>query len=513
MNQPVNVVVHADGTTPLIEYDFGTGDNSSYNSTSTSVTHKWPMYGNFTVKITARNNVSSYVYTKIIFVPKPVVLLQGIEAESKYTNLTDKTKVVIRIGQGSDFKCNISWGASQNTSMYCYNHTYFADKVSLNVTPFQNLVLTETYVYPDAGWFVVNLFCYNRRSNVSTSIITNVLKPIAGFSLVPITPQINGKDFPAMFLLSSGTNVTVKLYVDNVDSSESTIITDVNGSLPIKFALYKAVGHYVVHLSAKNLVSAINSTSVTVTVQEAITALMCNITSHYRFTQAGVQPRCTNKTDTFASEYPITVHATPDKGTNLSCYYTLDDGRTVNTTNLTVEHKYAAIYKSYAPTVTCYNLVSSVGCVFPVSMEKTVKSLTVTNNGPKKFKHPITFTLNVADFGTGTCFTLDYVDGTAIDVLGPDHCKSLTFTQGQTYIPLAEISGLFYASHAYDNVDEYYVKINATNNVSCIATEIQAVSVLKECHYPNVTIQGEIVIHKYSHSTILAVTLSHSKLL
>ncbi|KAK3719162.1 hypothetical protein QZH41_017099, partial [Actinostola sp. cb2023] len=486
MNSDLTVEVTLNGTRPVIQYDFG--DSTGYNSSSQKVVKKYTMYGTFNITITARNNVSTKALVKTIYIPKPVLRLTTLFAQTNYVNLTDNTTVVMRIGQGSDFRCSISYG---NTVVrhYCYNLTFFADRVSLDTKPFENLVLVENYAYPKEGFYYITIFCYNRISNVSVVTTAQVLKSISGFNGTGKPPQIFGTNIGIPFTLTTGTNVTVEYFIDGVTSG-SVVKTDSGGSFVMTYLTnYKSVGHYSITMRANNLVSEFNTTLYTLTIQDAITELACNVSSLSPFAKHGLPPRCRNGSNTFAAEYPIVLPAMPNKGTNLSCYYTLDDGRTVNTTNLTVQHQYNVTHKQYKPTVTCYNLVSSVSCCFPLTMEKTVTALTVTNDGPKKFNNVMSFTLNIGDYGTGTCFAWDWMDGTPVHVHGQAHCKELTFSQGQHYFATAEGATIINTQHAYEKVGEYFVNINATNNVSCIALKNQAVSVLKECHYPNVTMR------------------------
>jgi hypothetical protein len=290
--------------------------------------------------------------------------------------------------------------------------------------------------------------------------------------------------------MTAGTNVTVCYYIDGKEI-DSMYVTDNGGSFLMKLnEHYSAVTHYEIEARAKNMVSEYNTSSYMLTLQIAITELTCNSSTSTPFPSIGI-PRCQNESNIFPAEHPIIFPANPNNGTNLTCFYSMGDGTMLNTTNLTVTHQYSVEHKHYEPSVTCSNLVSSVTCCFPLTMEKTVKSITVSNDGPKKFNNNITFTLDVGEYGTGTCFSWDMRDGSPIHVIGQSHCSKLTFPQGQKFFEVAEGVPVINAYHAYSTVNEFFVKVQATNNVSCIEEENQAVSVLKECFYPNVSMRGK----------------------
>lgn len=495
MNAILKLVVTVKGTSPLIEYNYGDG-SPAFNTTSLTMNHSYKMHGTFMINITARNNVSEMTINKTIVVPKPVVPLQRLLLKTVPVNLTNPTILSMRIGQGSDFNCTVYYGNGISNT-YCYNMVYFENAVSLDVTPFVNLDLNESYVYPTEGYYNVNVTCFNRMSNVTNTTDVYVLKPITDFVLTPQPPQIFGSDITIPFTMTAGTNVTVYYYIDGKKMESTSNVTDTGGSFLMKpYQHYSQVTHYEIKTYAENIVSQYSSASYILTLQIPITELTCNISTTTPHPDVGIR-RCRNESNIFPAEHPIIFPANPNNGTNLTCFYSFGDGRMTNTSNLTLTHQYAMEYGEYEPSVTCSNLVSSVTCCFPITMEKKVKVLTASNNGPKKVNTTLSFSLNAEDYGTGTCFAWDYRDGTPIDVFGQSHCSKLTFPQGQQFFPIAEEVAIINAYHAYSTVNQFFVKIQATNNVSCIETENQAVSVLKDCFYPNVSMRGKLIIRHF----------------
>jgi len=82
----------------------------------------------------------------------------------------------------------------------------------------------------------------------------------------------------------------------------------------------------------------------------------------------------------------------------------------------------------YKVNVTVWNPLSHVSRILVVAAVNTLYGITLSGSPVVGDVHSLrTFNIGVIDFGPNSCITVDYGDGSATEVYGPDRCVTFTF--------------------------------------------------------------------------------------
>lgn len=484
----MNVLLAVNGTDRQYYYDFGDGTNLT--SSVSIANHSYSTHDDYVLNLTAFNDVSSAINSTSVKVCKPEIPIVTLEVTTSPTNISDPVEFSMTMAEGSDFACFFDFG-DNNFEFFakeCYNLTYFADGVNTEKAPFRNLVFKVSHNYSNVGRYDVYVNCSNRLSMANFSLFAIVQKPIEDLELPEIPPKILGKNFPVIWTMTNGTNVTFSLQIQGTPYIYSSFKTDIGDNPLVNVSLN---GIFPVTLQAKNLVSEVNR-SIILIVQDDVTNVTFNTFTTVSDFGSNIHGFGPDK-NIFPCEHKVNFTATPDKGFNLTFWWKFDDGTEKNTTTSSTTYKFAEGEKEYWTNVTVFNLVSRVTKVFPVKTERSVMDLEITDNSPVKINSTTIFELSFLKYGTRTCITMDMGDGHGFVVIGGSHCQ--TNFPGHKYINHSSESELSITHrYIYKTVDDFRVKVVANNTVSREEKELKSVTLKLGCYYPNASIVGEFHI-------------------
>ena len=486
VNGTLNVLLTVNGTDRQYYYDFGDGTNLT--SSVSIATHSYSTHGDYVLNLTAFNDVSSAMNNSIsVKVCKPEMPIVTLAVTTSPTNISDPVEFSMTMAEGSDFACFFDFGdgSFKFFAKECYNLTYFADGVNTDKAPFRNLAFKVSHNYSNVGTYDVYVNCSNRLGMANFSLFAIVQKPIEDLELPEIPPKILGKNFPVIWTMTKGTNVTFSLQIQGTPYSYSSFKTDIGDSPLVNVSLN---GIFPVTLQAKNLVSEVNR-SIILIVQDDVTNVTFNTFTTASDFGSNIHGFGPDK-NVFPCEHKVNFTATPDKGFNLTFWWKFDDDKGINTTTSSYTHQFAEGENEYWTNVTVFNLVSSVSKVFLVKTEKSVMGLTIKDNSPVKVNLTTIFELSFLKYGTRTCITMDMGDEHGFIVIGGSHCQ--THFSGHKYIQHSNERALSITqNYTYKTVDDFWVKLVANNTVSRQEKEFKSVTLKLECYYPNASIMGE----------------------
>ena len=141
-----------------LNFIYSLGDGTDSNSTLAAIRYMYENQGNFTVKITAYNNIStSTVILPTIFV-RELVPLEGLSITcNKSVQLSNITTCHLEISNGTGYSCNVNFGDGNTFVLQDQNFT--------------SMILHE---YKERGSFLVQFFCSNSLGTITEDFKTQV---------------------------------------------------------------------------------------------------------------------------------------------------------------------------------------------------------------------------------------------------------------------------------------------------------------------------------------------------
>ncbi|XP_076075764.1 polycystin-1-like protein 2 [Mytilus galloprovincialis] len=139
--------------------------------------------------------------------------------------------------------------------------------------------------------------------------------------------------------------------------------------------------------------------------------------------------------------------------------------------------------------VNASNQLSHITRSFNMSIYQTVLISTLSNNGPTNAFETITFTLQLSQPGTESCYKWDLGDKSPIVLYGEKNCEEIATSLNYKYMYWQPSSSLIH-THMYRKNSTYEVLLTGTNLISSKNISSMAIISGISCFYPDVHING-----------------------
>ena len=132
------------------------------------------------------------------------------------------------------------------------------------------------------------------------------------------------------------------------------------------------------------------------------------------------------------------------------------------------------------------NLVSEAHANISVMIHYAIEDPILQINSPQKINQPILFYISAKQLGTNSCFFVDFGDGTR-SLFGHPGCKARNSTS--SFIVKSAVESVKF-DHVYNQVGQYVVALNASNEVSFVRVFKDVEVVFASCASPYVKIEN-----------------------
>ena len=394
VNETVTIQITVqEGTNPEFLIDFG--DGTVTTTRELAVQHSYSSYDFYNVSVSAYNNVSRQNASKEIQVHKPVDPLVGFIVTCSLTNLTDLTRCMLNITQGTDFTCTWDW-----------------DDGSFSETRYEQLGNLTYHNYSVVGHYNVALNCTNRLYNTTSEKKLIVEVPIGGFMVADPIAKDFQVDFSVTWSTNQGTDANFTVTFTHVVSGMSynaTVTTSVDttsGSAVITSAMMPDIGIYELEVTAVNHVTPCQTIRLPVLVDIPITDP--SLTRPKKFVEVST-----------TANFSFQISA----GSNVSLCWNFSDGspaiyqyyqgRSFPSDGITIGHEYS-VDGEFLVNLFVNNSVSNFTRVISIYIQHP-PNITLTTNSPQNIPPgTITFTIDALlgeEPPTNSTYTVHFGDG------------------------------------------------------------------------------------------------------
>lgn len=397
VNETVTVQITVQqGTNPEFFIDFG--DGTVTTTRELAVQHSYSNYAFYNVSVSAYNNVSRENTSKEIQVHKPVEPLVGFIVVCSLTNLTDLTRCMLNISQGTDFTCTWDW-----------------DDGSSSETRYEQLGNFTYHNYSAVGHYNLALNCTNRLYNTTSEAIAIVEVPILGFMVVDPVAKDFQVDFSVTWSTTQGTDANYTVTFTHLisrmsyNATATTSKDTTSGSAVITSAMIPEIGTYELEVTAVNYVTPRQKIRLPVLVDIPIADP--TLTRASKFVEVFT-----------TAEFSFQISA----GSNVSLWWNFSDGSPVESQyyqgisfpsdGIAIEHEYASDGE-FVVNLFGNNSVSNFTRVIPIYIQHP-PNITLTTNSPQNIP-PGTITFTIAAMEgkkppTNSTYTAHFGDGTSV---------------------------------------------------------------------------------------------------
>ena len=375
-----------------IHYNIDYGDGSILkNVIQPSFMHFFSKPGLYKVTIFAFNNVSQIYKTIPIKIEDPVLQIYGLTILSPpNAQLSEVVQFVVNIQIGSHFLCMISFGDG------CELYSYFESSVAIKPKKqFSNISVTFDHAYGRVNKYAISVECSNRLSNVLTSQVINIYKPVVHFTISVQPEHEIGR--AVIFRLSDG-NQQINMQNEYMVNFGDFVNTLVSKNLQFSHG-YSTFGMFNVSVTAFNPVSKLTK-YVNVHILKPVLNLQ------------GISGKASpvNKTDTTSLQINI------KQGSNFNCSIKwkpnhekiinqMDSGVYIDI-KIIEKYRFQEIGK-YTINIKCWNRLSVVSLVVESLVQQPLKGLFLLPISPKVFGESF-FVECDAESGSDLIFQLKY---------------------------------------------------------------------------------------------------------
>lgn len=333
------------GTPFRVLWDFGDGNDVSYDTSASGSTmtfqenHNFTIPGQFTVNLTVFDSFDSVSITHSILIKNKITML-----------VFKASKSSLAVGEVVSFYAQ---PIGDSDVVFLYNYGAGLPVLTTNRT-------TTSKSFSTAGQYNITLTADNIVSSADAYLLLTVDEYIKDLTLSSDGPKMQGLPITVKASLTSGTNV---LYSFSFDSN----IPDVTANIPSYTYLYNSSGSYNVTVNASNPVSVVLKT-IKVYVMDHNTLEVLEIES----------PDCS----TVGEEVNLTVAVVHHRPNVLEYQWDFGDGFTENRTGLqSVLHNFTSA-NMHIIQLRVHSNVSNDSTVGYVCVQEFIQSVTLANKGP-----------------------------------------------------------------------------------------------------------------------------------
>ena len=197
----------------------------------------------------------------------------------------------------------------------------------------------------------------------------------------------------------------------------------------------------------------------------------------------------------FPCDFPVHFNTTIETGTNVTYTWNFGDEQIEVTQVTSVNHTFPNPGK-YTVNVVAKNAVGEASFQLMIDIQCMVKIAAFGNDGPAKLDIPITFTVDIEQVGTASCYLVEIGENKIFSyrmdtsVTCPGACSKF----GEEVVRFSNPSG-FSLVYTYSDVGTYPLKVTGCNVVYTVIETGEAACAAKPCKYPNVTMDPDATGH------------------
>ena len=498
------------GSDPSYVMDFGDGTEISQPTGSAS--HRYSFHASYAdgnpfhvynARVFASNNVSYANASVLVKVHKPVIRLQKMIVLSRPVNVSDPTKITVRLDQGSDVTCTYYFDDGFSLTVDFQDTVFLgADKTPRNL--FQNLSLEIDHTYQQEGDFKVTVVCGNRLGKVEAEISVVVQAPVSGMAIQDVPTVLHGESFEVQWVIQSGTDVSYKVFVGNTSVLVSGI-TASGGKALVPSHAYVTDGFHVITITASNLVSTLSrKTQVTIQIPVVTAALVVTYPDPISGRVLGGHGLLG---DHFPALWNLSFNAEVDGGTHLVYHWNVtwtapvSSSNESNITNVSsprydseqlvtrepvLRYKFQEMGK-FLVSVKASNDLSQATTGVNLTVLFPVDGLQLRTNSPQMTGRVIQFNFTATSFGFESCLVFD----TGANVTYRQGFARCDREFGQeNFTLLNKPPKVLHFEHIYRAIHQYPVTLNISNQVSFISFEATVEVTLSPCSDPVVILKN-----------------------
>lgn len=458
------------GTSTEIAITSLTADGTA--GTALITTSAFPVIGIYELNVTAINHVTPLqviILTVLVDIP---IISPVLTRFHEHFVLRGSAPFQVTMTNGSNATLHWDFGDGINFS------EFFIGEYPAVGTPM-------AHAYQNPGVFDVVLFGNNSVSNFTLRTYMIIQAPTDVLIFRSNSPQeIPPGNITFTVSLIQGkvppTNATYTLHF-----GDGTVESDKELHLPqVVNHTYPTHGAYAVNVTIRNVISNV-TLELEVELQTLITELKMFATHSKGDAGPGAPGRGPGQIY-FPLDYPVIFTSNITNGTNVTYTWHFEN-RIVSTKDIIqVNHTFSEADTSIYVELEAENALGKESVIQMIKLEKIVKGIKFTNDGPTKLGKVTTFTLSMEQFGTSACYYVQLENGTTYlykQVLTT--CAEGCPTSDN--VRIAESSPIS-MKHTYTTIGVQPVKVVGCNHVSKIEVLGEAASADKPCTYPNVTI-------------------------
>ena len=480
--------VLSQGTEISIHVDYGDGFTKLFNKNITvgdifvaiSI-HNYSAPGEYPFKITVSNLVSNQTINTTVYVETPLkhaklALERGSLERTEgdlcngvlYVAVNDTVTATGAVSNGTNVNTVFDFGDGSVS-----NVTYFHRQFPENGT-------TARHSYSAPGKYNVTVTFFNRNpQNVTAMCQVIVQYPISVVKLTSNSPRSSSPGSVGFLVSFPGYDPSGPLYTSYTFGDNHTLnrLENTNSTIHV----YPGQGVYVAAVQVSNEISSGNA-SVEVRIQDEVQGL--NFSVHL----TDYENKCPEETfvpqkGVFPMEWGIFFNASITNGTNVSYTWIFPDGEHIQGISC---HRTFNSTGNYIVRLEAKNDVSNMTETTNITVEESIRGVSLKNDGPAEEKELLNFTLKMEKKGSDSCYKIDLKDG------DPKYYKT-----GTPSVPCSSSTAALETptnfSHAYAKAKEYPVTLTAKNRVSCVMIrdeESKAAVVKGPCLFPKITAPG-----------------------
>ena len=337
--------------------------------------------------------------------------------------------------------------------------------------------------------------------------LTGVIYPIQNFTAVPLSVHKFGENLSLKWKMDDGTKVSVAAFYNNISCCNTSGLSyAVDGSCNCLISnpdLFDPDSIVNIRFFAWNSIS--NKTDeIEVETQSEIQNISISVSPTDSAFGTVIKERPPN---VFPAEYPVRISSIYQRGPAKDAFWVFR----CTVSGLTFEEGFSFekmfpsnISQSCGVSLLLKNNFSEVLSNTTIFLKESIILESFTGNGPIKVNTTMTFTILFEKPGTESCTWVDLGDNSSIVVVGRESCASkfdvsninpnILIEPKVRFISQSSGTNKITINHVYSQTSSYDVRMSASNDISMIKEQTTAVVVPLECHKPNVTISGTIII-------------------
>lgn len=440
--------------------------------------------GIYNISIIASNSISS----QIVFLDKEIFvenLIQGLVVSTAHVISNPPGEIPMKIQYLNSIDAPSHLNCSTTISNLSIHNFYIAQMTIGKIEYISATWVNQNYI----GGVQIDIQCTNKLSVLTFSTSTSLQQTISGISISADHDFVStGGTIDFVFTIESGTKVSYTINFNDGISEQGNLIDKMLDNHQISKAhTFVQKGQYNIRFNVNNALSSLSDAK-SIWVLERLEGLKVVRYFYLSDHSSDVSYGYGDDANIYPTERDITFDTTVVSGNNINYAWDFGNGDTLTTAEATISYKYK-LDGEYTVIVNASNQLSFVVNSFVIRLYQTVLMSTLTNNGPTNAFEKITFSLQLSQPGTTSCYIWDVGDGSALTIYGEDNCQKTAESMNYRYINW-QLSPTLIHTHMYRVNATYTVNVVGSNEISSKSLSSVAIISGISCFYPVVHIVG-----------------------